>query len=178
MTPEKRMAQRTLITLTVNGDEHQVAVKPSDLLLEVLRDKLGLIGSKRGCDTGKCGACTIIMDEKAVRSCLVLAVAAEGAEITTIEGLAVNGEMHPLQRAFVDHGAIQCGFCSPGMIMFAKSYLDEKPTASREEIKEALSANICRCTGYMKIIEAVDAVARENEARAGAARSEGDSARD
>ena len=168
------MAQRMLIRLTVNGDEYEAAVKPSDLLLEVLRDKLGLIGSKRGCDTGKCGACTIIMDGKAVRSCLVLAVAAEGAEITTIEGLAVHDEMHPLQRAFVDHGAIQCGFCSPGMIMFAKSYLDENPTASRAEIKEALSANICRCTGYMKIIEAVDAVARENEAQARAARPEGE----
>jgi aerobic carbon-monoxide dehydrogenase small subunit len=167
MTPEKRTTVRTLISLNVNGDAYEVAVKPGDLLLEVLRDKLGLVGSKRGCDTGKCGACTVIMDGRAVRSCLVLAVAAEGAEITTIEGLAAGGEMHPLQRAFVEHGAIQCGFCSPGMIMFAKAYLDEEPTASREQIKEALTANICRCTGYMKIIEAIDAVARENEASGG-----------
>jgi carbon-monoxide dehydrogenase small subunit len=152
--------ERRLIALRINGDSYEVAVKPSDLLLEVLRDKLGLIGSKRGCDTGKCGACTVLLNGKSARSCLILAVAAQDCEITTIEGLAQGEEMHPIQKAFVEYGAIQCGFCAPGMIMFTKAFLDENPSPSREEITEALSSNICRCTGYMKIVEAVEAVAR------------------
>lgn len=155
-------AARQLTTLNINGDHHEVAVKPSDLLVEVLRDKLGLIGTKRGCDTGKCGGCTVLLDGKAVRSCLVLAVSAQGAEITTIEGLAPEGEMHPIQRAFVEHGAIQCGFCTPGMVMFTKAYLDEEPTPTRAQIQEALTANICRCTGYVKIIDAVEELAQAN----------------
>ena len=163
-------AARQLITLSINGDRYEVAVKPSDFLVEVLRDKLGLIGTKRGCDTGKCGACTVLLDGKSVRSCLVLAVSAQGTEITTIEGLAPEGEMHPIQQAFVEHGAIQCGFCTPGLIMFTKAYLDEEPTPTRAQIQEALTANICRCTGYVKIMDAVEAVARENDARAGTAR--------
>ncbi len=155
-------AARQLTTLNINGDHHEVAVKPSDLLVEVLRDKLGLIGTKRGCDTGKCGGCTVLLDGKAVRSCLVLAVSAQSAEITTIEGLAPEGEMHPIQRAFVEHGAIQCGFCTPGMVMFTKAYLDEEPTPTRAQIQEALTANICRCTGYVKIIDAVEELAQAN----------------
>lgn len=155
-------AARQLTTLNINGDHHEAAVKPSDLLVEVLRDKLGLIGTKRGCDTGKCGGCTVLLDGKAVRSCLVLAVSAQGAEITTIEGLAPEGEMHPIQRAFVEHGAIQCGFCTPGMVMFTKAYLDEEPTPTRAQIQEALTANICRCTGYVKIIDAVEELAQAN----------------
>ncbi len=151
---------KQLITLNVNGDQFEVAVKPSDLLIDVLRDKLGLMGTKQGCDTGKCGACTVIMDGRSIRSCLIFAIAAQGSSITTIEGLAPLDGMHPLQRSFVDHGAIQCGFCTPGMIMFAKAFLDENPHPSREEIQEALTANVCRCTGYVKIIEAVEAVAR------------------
>ena len=155
-------AARQLTTLNTNGDRHEVAVKPSEFLVEVLRDKLGLIGTKRGCDGGKCGACTVLMDGKSVRSCLVLAVSAQDAEITTIEGLAPEGEMHPIQRAFVEHGAIQCGFCTPGMVMFTKAYLDEEPTPNRTQIQEALAANICRCTGYVKIIDAVEALAQAN----------------
>lgn len=151
---------KQLITLTVNGDEYELAVKPSDLLIDVLRDKLGLMGTKRACDTGKCGACTVVLDGRSVRSCLLFAVTAQGARITTIEGLAGEGSLHPLQRAFVEHGAIQCGFCSPGMIMFAKAFLDENPHPAREEIQAALTANVCRCTGYVKIIDAVEAVAR------------------
>lgn len=153
---------RQLITLNINGDRHEVAVKPSDFLVEVLRDKLGLIGTKRGCDTGKCGACTVLVDGKSVRSCLMLAVSAQGEEITTIEGLTPDGEMHPIQRAFVEHGAIQCGFCTPGLIMFTKAYLDEEPAPTREQIQEALTANICRCTGYVKIIEAIEELAQAN----------------
>jgi carbon-monoxide dehydrogenase small subunit len=151
---------RQLITLTVNGDHHEVAVMPNDFLVEVLRDKLGLIGTKRGCDTGKCGACTVLVGGRSVRSCLLLAIAAQGEEITTIEGLAPEGEMHPIQQAFVEHGAIQCGFCTPGIIMFTKAYLDEEPAPTRAQIKEALTANICRCTGYVKIIDAVEALAQ------------------
>ncbi len=153
---------RQLITLNINGDQHEVAVKASDFLVEVLRDKLGLIGTKRGCDTGKCGACTVLVDGKSVRSCLMLAVSAQGEEITTIEGLAPNGEMHPIQRAFVEHGAIQCGFCTPGLVMFTKAYLDEEPAPTREQIQEALTSNICRCTGYVKIIEAIEDLAQAN----------------
>jgi carbon-monoxide dehydrogenase small subunit len=153
---------RRLTTLNINSDRYEMAVKPSDFLVEVLRDKLGLIGTKRGCDTGKCGACTVLLDGEAVRSCLVLAVSAQGAEITTIEGLAPEGEMHPIQQAFVEHGAIQCGFCTPGLIMFTKAYLDEEPTPTRTQIQEALAANVCRCTGYVKIMDAVEDLAQSN----------------
>lgn len=162
MLMAEMIVARQLTTLNVNGDRYEVAVKPSDVLVEVLRDKLGLIGTKRGCDTGKCGACTILVDGKAMRACLVLAISAQDAEITTIEGLAPEGTMHPIQKAFVEHGAIQCGFCTPGIVMFTKAYLDEEPTPTRSQIQEALMANICRCTGYVKIIDAVESLAQAN----------------
>jgi aerobic-type carbon monoxide dehydrogenase small subunit (CoxS/CutS family) len=148
------------ITLTVNDETYEIDVQPKDLLLDVIRDKLSLTGTKRGCDTGECGACTVIMSGKPVNSCLVLAVEADGREITTIEGLAKNGILHPLQEAFVKHGAIQCGFCTPGMILSAKALLDGNSDPTEEEIRVAISGNLCRCTGYTKIIEAIKACAQ------------------
>jgi len=149
------------ITLKINGESYEVSVKPSETLLEVLRDKLGLTGSKEGCDTGKCGACTVLIEGKAVRSCLTLAIAARDKEITTIEGVADGGELHPIQQAFVEHGALQCGFCTPGMIMISKAFLEDNPDPTEKEIREALVGNICRCTGYVKIVEAIQASAKE-----------------
>jgi len=128
-------------------------------LLDFLREDLGLKGTKRGCDSGQCGACTIIMDGKTVNACLILAIQADGKEILTIEGLSSGGRLHPLQEAFVEEGAVQCGFCVPGMILSAKALLDEKKDPSGEEIREALSGNLCRCTGYVKIIKAVQKAA-------------------
>ena len=128
-------------------------------LLDFLREDLGLKGTKRGCDSGQCGACTIIMDGKTMNACLVLAIQADGKEILTIEGLSSGGRLHPLQEAFVEEGAVQCGFCVPGMILSAKALLDEKKDPSGEEIREALSGNLCRCTGYVKIIKAVQKAA-------------------
>lgn len=150
---------RQLIRLIVNGDPYEVVAKPSETLIQVLRNKLGLTGTKHACDTGKCGACTVLLEGKPIRSCLTLAISVRDKEISTIEGLAKDGELHPIQRAFIEHGAVQCGFCTPGMIMFAKAFLEENPTPQEEEIREALSANICRCTGYVKIIEAIQAAA-------------------
>lgn len=149
------------IILKINGETYEVSVKPSETLLEVLRDKLGLTGTKEGCDTGKCGACTVLIEGKAVRSCLTLAIAARDKEITTIEGLAYGEELHPIQQAFVEHGALQCGFCTPGMIMISKAFLEENPDPTEKEIREALVGNICRCTGYVKVIEAIRASAKE-----------------
>ena len=128
-------------------------------LLDFLREDLGLKGTKRGCDSGQCGACTIIMDGKTMNACLILAIQADGKEILTIEGLSSGGRLHPLQEAFVEEGAVQCGFCVPGMILSAKALLDEKKDPSGEEIREALSGNLCRCTGYVKIIKAVQKAA-------------------
>lgn len=150
---------RQLIRLVVNGDPYEVIVKPSETLIEVLRNKLGLTGTKHACDTGKCGACTVLIDGKPIRSCLTLAISARDREISTIEGLAKDGELHPIQKTFIEYGAVQCGFCTPGMIMFTKAFLEENPKPQEEEIREALSANICRCTGYVKIIEAIQAAA-------------------
>jgi len=147
------------IELVVNGKRHRLMVEPEELLVDVLRERLGLTGTKKGCGTGDCGACTVLMNGRAVNSCLVLAVAADGAEITTIEGLAADGELHPLQQAFVEHGAVQCGYCTPGMIMAAKALLDENPHPSEEDIRSALAGNICRCTGYARILAAVKAAA-------------------
>jgi len=148
------------ICLTINGDPYEVVVKPKETLLDVLRDKLKLTGTKKGCDAGDCGSCTVLMDGKPVPSCLILAIEARDREITTIEGLADGENLHPIQRAFVEHGAIQCGFCTPGMVLTAKALLDETPSPTEDEIKEAMSGNICRCTGYVKIIEAIQAAAR------------------
>lgn len=150
---------KTLIKLTINGESVEAAVQPNQTLLQFIREDLGLTGTKHGCGLGDCGACTVIMDGKAVNSCLVLAIQAHGKEILTIEGLAVDGKLHPLQQAFVDNGAIQCGFCTPGMILSAKALLDNNPEPSEQQIRVAISGNLCRCTGYQKIVEAIEAAA-------------------
>ncbi len=149
-----------LVKLTVNGEPTELIVAPWVTLLEVIRDKLELTGTKEACSLGECGACTVILDGEAVNSCLVLAVEAQGKEILTIEGLRKNGELHPLQKAFIDEGAVQCGFCTPGMILSAKALLDKNPEPSEDEIKEALAGNLCRCTGYVKILKAVKSAAK------------------
>ena len=146
------------IELNINGDTHEVLVSPNHTLLEVLRDKLGLMGTKRGCDLGACGACTVLINGEAYLSCVMLAVDAGGKEILTIEGLAAGGELHPLQRAFVETGGLQCGFCTPGMILTAKAILDEEEDPSEDVIKKKMAGNLCRCTGYKKIVEAVMSV--------------------
>ena len=147
------------LTMTVNGREVTVEIEADELLVDVLRDRLGLIGTKIGCNEGECGACTVIMDGRPVLSCLLPALRAQGRQITTIEGLSTGDTLHPLQQAFVDHGAVQCGYCIPGFIMSAKALLDANPHPNRDEIKEAIAGNLCRCTGYVKIIEAIEAVA-------------------
>jgi carbon-monoxide dehydrogenase small subunit len=147
------------IELEVNEIRYKRTIRPSMTLLDFLREDLGLKGTKRGCDSGQCGACTIIMDGKTMNACLVLAIQADGKEILTIEGLSSGGRLHPLQEAFVEEGAVQCGFCVPGMILSAKALLDEKKDPSEGEIREALSGNLCRCTGYVKIIKAVQKAA-------------------
>jgi len=151
------------IKITVNKQEYELAVEPNLTLLDLLRNTMGLTGTKKGCDEGDCGACTVLLDGKPVSSCLVLAVQANGKDILTIEGVGLeNGAvLHPLQKAFVENGAIQCGFCTPGMILSAKALLDRNPHPSREEIQRAISGNLCRCTGYQKIVEAIEAVCRE-----------------
>ena len=152
------------IKVTVNGIIHELSVQPWETLLDVIREHLGLTGTKEGCGLGECGACTIIMDGKTVNSCLVLAVEADNRVITTIEGLANGDELHPIQEAFVDCGGPQCGFCTPGMIMSTKALLENNPSPDEEEIREAISGNFCRCTGYTKIIESIK-VAAENMQR-------------
>lgn len=147
------------IELEINKVRYRRIIRPSVTLLEFLREELGLKGTKKGCDSGQCGACTILMDGKAINACLVLAIQADGKKIMTIEGLSSGGRLHPLQEAFVEEGAAQCGFCMPGMILSAKALLDEKKDPSEEEIRIALSGNLCRCTGYVKIIKAVQKAA-------------------
>ncbi len=149
------------IELKVNGELYKVEIEPRRTLLEVLREKLGLTGTKEGCGKGDCGHCTVLIDGEPVYSCLTLAIEAQGHDIVTIEGLAEGGKLHPLQQAFVDYGAIQCGFCTPGMILAAKSLLDKNPDPTEDEIKEAISGNLCRCTGYVKIIDAIKAAAKQ-----------------
>jgi aerobic-type carbon monoxide dehydrogenase small subunit (CoxS/CutS family) len=148
------------VVLTVNGQKQSLTVPPGRTLLELVRDDLGLTGTKCGCEDSNCGACTVLFNGKAIKSCCMLALQADGGEVVTIEGLAPMGELHPMQQAFIDHFAFQCGFCTPGMIMTAKAILDENPDAGEEEIREGLHGNLCRCTGYKKIIEAVMAVQR------------------
>lgn len=143
------------INLEVNGKKYVLDLTPIDTLLDVLRERLGLIGAKRGCDTGGCGCCTVLVDNRSVYSCMTYALTLNGRRVTTIEGLSVNEEMEPIQRAFVEIGAIQCGYCTSGMIMNAKSLLLSKSDPTEDEIRKALSGNLCRCTGYQKIIEAV-----------------------
>jgi carbon-monoxide dehydrogenase small subunit len=149
-----------VVQLNINGDIHEVLVSSNQTLLEVLRDKLGLVGTKRGCDLGACGACTVLIDGEAYLSCITLAMDAVGKEITTIEGLSQGGDLHPLQRAFVETGAIQCGFCGPGMILTAKALLDEEKRPTEESVKKKMAGNLCRCTGSKKIVEAVLSVAK------------------
>jgi carbon-monoxide dehydrogenase small subunit len=146
------------ITFRVNGESYELDVEPNRLLLQVLREEIGLTGTKEGCAIGVCGACSVIVDGRLVSSCLTLAVACQGKEITTIEGLAKDGALHPLQQAFIEYGGFQCGACTPGQIMAAKALLDENPKPSEEEVKEWMSGNLCRCTGYYKILESVMAV--------------------
>ena len=148
------------VGLTVNGTLYELSVQPWEALLEVIRDKLGLTGTKEGCGLGECGACTVIMDGKTVNSCLVLAAEADGKQITTIEGLTDGDKLHPIQEAFIEYGGLQCGFCTPGMIMSAKALLDENPSPSEEEIRRGIAGNLCRCTGYTKIIEAITSAAK------------------
>ena len=143
------------IELHINGDTYDVLVSPNNTLLEVLREKLGLIGTKRGCDLGACGACTVLVDGEAYLSCVMLAVDAHGKDILTIEGLAQGGELHPLQSAFVEKGGLQCGFCTPGMILTAHAILNEEQHPTEEVIKKKMAGNLCRCTGYKKVVEAV-----------------------
>jgi carbon-monoxide dehydrogenase small subunit len=152
---ERRTRVKRSITFKVNGFTEEVFVDPWKSLADVLREELGLTGTKVGCNQGQCGSCTVLLDGKAVKSCLVLAPQAEGKDVTTIEGLADKEGLHPLQQAFIDHFAVQCGFCIPGMIMAAKATIDENPDPTEEEIRDALHGNLCRCTGYVKIIEAV-----------------------
>ena len=151
---------KQLIKLRVNGKDEEVLVEPWWSLSRVLREELNLVGTKESCGTGNCGSCTVLIDGKAVKSCLYLVMKARGKELLTIEGLRRdNGELHPLQETFIEHFAVQCGFCTPGMIMTAKALLDDNPNPSEEEIRNGLSGNLCRCTGYVKIIEAVSAAA-------------------
>lgn len=152
--------KKQAITLSINGRDHDLLIAPNRTLAQALREDLGLTGTKQGCGVGDCGSCTVLLDGAPVNSCLVLAVQAAGKAITTIEGLADGAKLHPIQEAFVQHGAIQCGYCTPGMILSAKALLDDEPAPDEARIRQALSGNLCRCTGYQKIVEAVDDAAK------------------
>ena len=155
------------IAVTVNGVRREAEVEPRQLLVYFLREQLGLTGTNVGCDTSSCGACTVLLDGESVKSCTLLAVQADGREVTTIEGLASDGQLHPMQEAFHRNHALQCGYCTPGMIMAAVSYLKENPTPSEEEVRLALEGNLCRCTGYQNIVKAIlDAAQQMSGARA------------
>lgn len=154
------MKDERSVHLTVNGKAYEGKTYPGESLLHFLREKLGFTDVKEGCGKGDCGTCTVIMDGKAVNACVVFALQAEGSEIVTVRGLGAEECLHPLQRAFIEYGAIQCGFCTPGMILSAKALLDENPHPTREEIKAGISGNLCRCTGYKKIVDAIEAVSK------------------
>lgn len=157
------MEHQTLpLTMVVNGKRVEVQIEPDELLVDVLRDRLGLTGTKVGCNEGECGACTVLMEGQAVLSCLIPAMRAQDKQITTIEGLSEGDTLHPLQQAFVEHGAVQCGYCIPGFIMSANALLDRNAHPTRDEIKEAVAGNLCRCTGYVKILEAIESVAQQD----------------
>jgi aerobic carbon-monoxide dehydrogenase small subunit len=147
------------VSLTVNGVPHELSLEPRELLVYVLREQLGLTGTVVGCDTSSCGACTVLLDGESVKSCTLLGVQADGCEVTTIEGLAQDGTLHPLQESFHEHHALQCGYCTSGMVLAAVSLLAENPSPSADEIRHGLEGNICRCTGYQNIVEAIEAVA-------------------
>lgn len=159
------MTEKHKIRLKVNGAWREVETRPDRLLLDLLREELGLTGTKKGCAEGECGACTVIMNGRPVLSCLIPALKANGAEMITIEGLAEEGRLHPLQQAFLEEGAVQCGYCTPGMLLSAKALLDENPEPSIEDVKRAISGNLCRCTGYTKIVRAVRAAAEAMRGR-------------
>lgn len=152
---------KVLVRFRLNGKPVETFTKPNDTLLNLLRRNLGITSVKRGCEVGECGACTVLLDGNPVVSCLILAPTVEGKEITTIEGISKEGELHPLQQAFIKAGAVQCGFCTPGMILTAKALLDKNPNPSLLEIKEAIQGNLCRCTGYTKIIQAIQLASKE-----------------
>ena len=149
------------LTLTINGQRHEVLTEPNRTLLDVLRADLGLTGTKENCLEAECGVCTVLVDGQTVNACILLAAQCQGREVLTIEGLGHDGQLHPLQRAFIDHGSVQCGYCIPAMILSAKAYLDTNPTPTEGQVREALAGNLCRCTGYQKIVDAVLAAARE-----------------
>jgi len=157
---DDRLTKR-LLRLRVNGETKEVATEVSKTLLEVLREDLGLTGTKHGCELGECGTCAVLVDGEPVLSCLMLGIEAENTEIVTVEGMTQNGKPHPLQKAFADLGAAQCGYCIPGILLTAKALLDENPHPTRDEIRQALSGNLCRCTGYTKILQAVELAAKE-----------------
>jgi aerobic-type carbon monoxide dehydrogenase small subunit (CoxS/CutS family) len=156
-----RKLTKTLLRLRVNGEAREVATEINKTLLEVLREDLGLTGTKHGCELGECGTCAVLVDGQPVLSCLMLGIEAESAEIVTVEGMTQNGRPHPLQKAFANLGAAQCGYCIPGILLTAKALLDTKPHPTRDEIRQALSGNLCRCTGYTKILQAVELAAKE-----------------
>jgi carbon-monoxide dehydrogenase small subunit len=157
----QELVEKAELAFTVNGEPMRLKVPPGATLLEVLREDLELTGTKYGCGEGECGACSVLLDGRVVNSCLILAQECDGSEVLTIEGLRSNGQLHPIQKAFVEYGAIQCGFCTPGMIMATYALLEANPSPSEEEIKRALEGNLCRCTGYRKIVDAVLSLARE-----------------
>ncbi len=153
--------QKLVVSFTLNGRLQEIEVEPHELLLDVVRDRLGLTGAKRSCDVEVCGACTLLVDGRPVSACTTLAFEVRGRSVMTIEGLADNGKLHPLQEAFIEHGGFQCGFCTPGMILAAKALLDENPNPSEDELKHFMHGNLCRCTGYKKIIESIMAAAKK-----------------
>ena len=152
---------KTLLNLRVNGETKEVATEVNKTLLEVLREDMGLTGTKHGCELGECGTCAVLVDGAPVLSCLMLGIEAENTEIVTVEGMTQNGQPHPLQKTFADLGAAQCGYCIPGILLTAKALLDKNPQPTRDEIRQALSGNLCRCTGYTKILQAVELAAKE-----------------
>lgn len=152
---------KRVLSFTLNGDPIEVVCKDNMTLLDLLRDKLGLTGTKKGCEQGECGACTVMLDGKPVNSCCTLAVECEGRDVVTVEGIAKNGQLHPIQKQFIEKWALQCGYCTPGMIMSVKALLDVNPHPTELEIREAIEGNLCRCTGYAKIVEAIQAAAAE-----------------
>jgi len=151
-----------IINTTINGRKYKLPVLPNQTLLHLLREELGLTGTKCGCEIGECGACTVILDGEAVNSCLVLVPQIDGKKVLTVEGLAKDGKLHPLQESFMDHDAVHCGFCTPGMLMSAKALLDKNPNPDEKEIRTAISGNLCRCTGYVQIVEAIKNAATKN----------------
>jgi len=160
----KENKMKRLINITVNQKKYELAVDSNMTLADMLREELKLTGTKKGCGLGECGACTVILDGKPVSSCLVLAIEADNRDVVTIEGVETENGLHPIQQAFVDHGAIQCGFCTPGMVLSSKALLDQNPHPDEQDIRKAISGNLCRCTGYQKIVEAVQSVAAQKSA--------------